>query len=74
MPAERQFETVALRAVDDMPEAIAKATSRSSRYLAILATPAPEVIGATIPHFALSQTLAIPESTNRVLQIYSRLE
>jgi 16S rRNA (guanine527-N7)-methyltransferase len=74
MPATRQFETIALRAVDNMPEALAIAAARSSRQIALLATQTPESPSPVIPSFLLSQTLPIPESTNRVLHLFTRSE
>jgi 16S rRNA (guanine527-N7)-methyltransferase len=74
LPPTRQFETVTLRAVDNMPEALAIAAIRSSRQIAFLATQTPESPSPVIPSFLLSQTLPIPESTNRTLQLFTRLE
>jgi len=54
----RSFDTVALRAVDDMKVALAAATSLASRQLLILATEIPEL---TVP-FTLSDKVELPGS------------
>jgi 16S rRNA (guanine527-N7)-methyltransferase len=74
MQAARQFETVTLRAVDNMPEALATAATRSSHHIALLATQTPEPLPLLLAPFKLTQTLPIPESTNRVLQLFTHLE
>lgn len=54
----RTFDTVALRAVDDMKSALAAAASRAARQLLILTTTIPEFAAP----FALSDKLELPGS------------
>lgn len=66
MPAGRQFDTVALRAVDDMDAAIREAGRRASGQVLILGTQA-----ATYPalsaEFAAADPVPMPGSTGGVL-------
>ncbi|MDP9050946.1 MAG: 16S rRNA (guanine(527)-N(7))-methyltransferase RsmG [Acidobacteriota bacterium] len=71
MPADRQFDTVTLRAVDDMDAAVAEASRRARRQLLILTTS-----GRSYPflakHFLSAPEIPLPESQNGVLLIASR--
>ncbi|MDW5265623.1 MULTISPECIES: 16S rRNA (guanine(527)-N(7))-methyltransferase RsmG [Acidobacteriaceae] len=69
MPAERQFHSVALRAVDNMAVAVAAAESRALRQVVLLtsAASAPALV-----KFPLQTTVAIPGSQSGVLLIASR--
>jgi 16S rRNA (guanine527-N7)-methyltransferase len=69
LPADRTFSTVTLRAVDDMPAALAAAALRATQSLLILGTP-----HTPIPHpFTLQQTIPLPESHDAVLLVLNRL-
>jgi 16S rRNA (guanine527-N7)-methyltransferase len=74
MPADRRFDVVALRAVDKMPDALAQAGRRSSGYVVVLATPSSEIGSAIGDGFELSDSFEVPESLNRNLQVFSRVE
>jgi 16S rRNA (guanine527-N7)-methyltransferase len=68
MPADRTFDAVALRAVEDMPAAIAAAALRSTNRLLILST-----LQAIIPPgFELESAIPLPESHNAVLLVACR--
>jgi 16S rRNA (guanine527-N7)-methyltransferase len=70
MPADRAFDTVTLRAVDDMPAALAAAALRATHSLLILGTahtPIP-------PACALESSIPLPESHDAVLLIARRVE
>ena len=69
MSDNRTFEVVTLRAVDNMPSALAAAALRASRKLLILGT-----LHTPIPFpFTLESTLPLPNSTNSALIIASRI-
>ena len=61
MPPDRQFETVTLRAVDDMDAAIREATKRATRAVLILTTHTGPQNGTSVP---------IPNSTDRILRMF----
>jgi 16S rRNA (guanine527-N7)-methyltransferase len=68
MPNNRKFEAVTLRAVEEMPTAIASAALRSTHTLLILG-----MLDTEIPSsFTLENTLPFPESENSVLMIARR--
>jgi len=56
LPAERQFDTVTLRAVDNMAAALAAAAPRAVREMFVLGSTPPELP----PGFALQQPIPIP--------------
>jgi 16S rRNA (guanine527-N7)-methyltransferase len=63
MPANRQFHTVALRAVDNMSAAIASAAPRATHQLLLLAGSIP-----TLPQgFSLEPPLPMPNSETSIL-------
>jgi 16S rRNA (guanine527-N7)-methyltransferase len=72
MPPNRQFDTIVLRAVDDMDTAVREAARRASRKVLILST-----FGRTYPalagHFYPAKSIPLPESKDAVLQILHRL-
>jgi 16S rRNA (guanine527-N7)-methyltransferase len=70
LPADRTFDAVTLRAVDDMPAALAAAALRATHKLLVLGTPHTPVP----PAFALEATIPLPESRDAVLLILDRLE
>jgi 16S rRNA (guanine527-N7)-methyltransferase len=73
MPSERQFDTVVLRAVDDMDAAVAEAAARASRQVLILTTTRQPANPALATHFRLAEPIPLPESTEGVLLIAHRL-
>jgi 16S rRNA (guanine527-N7)-methyltransferase len=66
MPPDRKFETVTLRAVDDMDAAIREATKRATNRVLILTT----AQSRTGPQNGTSMPIPIPNSTDRVLQMF----
>ena len=68
MPTVRQFDTVALRAVDNMAEAIRSASLRAQRRLLILGTAAPEAAG-----FTFQPPIPLPNSKDSAVWIGTRL-
>ena len=66
MPVERRFDTVTLRAVDNMAAALNAAESRAARQIAVLtsASTAPVFIG-----FSNEARISIPDSYGRILLI-----
>ena len=69
MPVERRFDTVTLRAVDNMAAALNAAESRAARQIAVLtsASTAPVFIG-----FSNQARISIPDSYGRILLIGNR--
>ncbi len=63
LPAERQFDTVTLRAVDNMAAALAAAGPRTSREILLLAGTPPELSDA----FALQPSISLPGSRSSYL-------
>jgi len=72
MPAERTFDVVTLRAVDDMEAAIAAAADRANRALIILGTTSAEYSSLKCG-FGSPEVRPIPESTGGALRIYRRM-
>jgi 16S rRNA (guanine527-N7)-methyltransferase len=68
MPAKRQFETVVLRAVDNMDSAVAEAANRASRQILILTTFG-KTYSALDKHFHLAAPIPLPESKESQLLI-----
>ena len=71
MPASRLFDTVTLRAVDEMEQAVAAASHRASRRLVILGTTASSY-PALQASFHRPQSIPIPETVDGSLLIYRR--
>lgn len=69
MPSERRFDTVALRAVDNMTAALAAAEVRANRQLLLLTSVA---AAPALPEFPKQSPILIPESLDRVLLLVSR--
>lgn len=69
MPSERRFDTVALRAVDNMTAALAAAEARTNRQLLLLTSVA---AAPALPEFPKQSRIFIPESLDRVLLLVSR--
>jgi 16S rRNA (guanine527-N7)-methyltransferase len=68
MAVNRTFDTVALRAVDEMPAAIAAAAARSTHNVLILG-----MLDASIPaDFTLEASIPLPESHDAALIIATR--
>jgi 16S rRNA (guanine527-N7)-methyltransferase len=63
MPPARQFHTVALRAVDNMPAAIAAAAPRAAHQLIVLAGSLPLLT----PEFSPEPGIPMPNSTTSIL-------
>jgi 16S rRNA (guanine527-N7)-methyltransferase len=73
MGPERQFDVVALRAVDGMVEAVREASVRAEGRVMILSTEAGlDAVGA-LEGFERAGRIALPESTNGVLEILRRV-
>jgi 16S rRNA (guanine527-N7)-methyltransferase len=68
MDDNRTFDAVTLRAVDDMPAAIAAAAFRAAHKLLILSTLNPQIP----PDFTIETTIPMPESHDSVLIIAHR--
>ena len=68
MPAARRFHTVALRAVDNMPAAIAAAAPRAAHQLLLLAGSLP----ALPPAFSPKPPIPIPNAATSVLLFATR--
>lgn len=72
MPPTQKFDTVTLRAVDNMDAAIQVASQRATRQIAILTTRQAELPTLTIP-FRFSDPIPLPESTNGILLTAHRI-
>jgi 16S rRNA (guanine527-N7)-methyltransferase len=68
MPKSRQFDTVTLRAVDNMAAAIVTAQPRAARHLLLLTGNPPTLP----PAFTPQTTIALPHSTSTILFIAHR--
>ncbi len=73
MPPKRQFDSVTLRAVDDMDVAISEAAIRASHRIMLLTTSRQPVHPAIGKDFQLSDSLPLPESKDGILLIAERL-
>jgi 16S rRNA (guanine527-N7)-methyltransferase len=71
MPPNRQFETVVLRAVDDMENAVKEAIRRASRKILILTTSG-KSYPALNQHFHLASTIPLPKSKDSQILIAHR--
>ncbi len=72
MPLERQFHTVALRAVDNMGAAIDESARRASNRVALLTTRRPQLLAIPEP-FRASEPIPLPESANGILLVAERI-
>ena len=72
MPEEWHFDTVALRAVDDMHAAIAEASKRSARQILILGTR--DAIYPGLREFRMKEPDLLPNSSTGVIWIGRRAE
>jgi 16S rRNA (guanine527-N7)-methyltransferase len=68
MPPARQFDTVTLRAVDDMASALTAAAPRASRQLLLLTSTPPHLPG----EFTLEPAIHLPETHSTILLRASR--
>ncbi len=68
MPPDRRFHTVTLRAVDDMPAALAAAEPHAAERLVLLAGAAP----ALTSEFTLERPIPIPGTASSLLLIATR--
>ena len=66
MPASRMFNTVALRAVDDMDAAVREAARRATTGLLILGTRSSNYPGLS-EHFSIAEPIPLPGSDNGIL-------
>lgn len=73
MPETQRFHTVTLRAVDDMEAAIHEAAFRASNRILILGTSKQAESPALAVRFNRAEAIPIPNSTDRVLLIASRV-
>jgi 16S rRNA (guanine527-N7)-methyltransferase len=73
MPPNRQFDTVALRAVDGMDEAVAEATLRARRKVVILTTLGSKSYPALKDSRLHTAEIPLPESQDGILLIAHRL-
>jgi 16S rRNA (guanine527-N7)-methyltransferase len=72
MPPDRQFDLVALRAVDNMEAACAEAARRSRHRVMILSTQGSAAPQALLDEFDLTEQIATPDSGKGLLNIFSR--
>jgi 16S rRNA (guanine527-N7)-methyltransferase len=70
LPAARHFDTVTLRAVDNMAAAVATAESRATHQLMLLTSAA---AAPTLHEFSRQSRIPIPESQDRILLIADRV-
>ena len=70
MPASRNFDVVALRAVDNMEAAVAAASQRASQRLAILASGRQEA--PALPGFSLAEEIVLPGEADLRLLLIAR--
>ncbi len=69
LPSAHQFHTVTLRAVDNMPAALAAAEPRATHQLLLLASAS---TAPALPNFPNQTKIPIPESQDRILLIAAR--
>ncbi|WP_348267622.1 16S rRNA (guanine(527)-N(7))-methyltransferase RsmG [Edaphobacter paludis] len=69
LPSTRQFDTVTLRAVDDMAAAVTAAASRAIRQVVVLTS---EANAPVLSDFPDQSRISIPESRDRILLTASR--
>ena len=72
MPAERRFDVVALRAVDEMESAVRGAGERARERVLILGTSGQSYGVEFAEGFHLSQSIPLPESKDGVLWVAKR--
>jgi 16S rRNA (guanine527-N7)-methyltransferase len=73
MPPARRFDTVVLRAVDDMDAAVIEAAARASRQVLLLTTSGQPAHPALEAGFRLADPIPLPESNQGVLLIAHRI-
>ena len=73
MPPARQFETVVLRAVDDMEAAVREAATRARSQVFILTTSRQSANPALAERFRLAEPIPLPESNEGVLLTARRI-
>lgn len=71
MPAKHQFHTVALRAVDEMNEAVVEASMRASREIVILGIN--DAVYSVTQEFRMEQPIPLPNSSNGAIWTARRL-
>lgn len=72
MHADRQFDAVAMRAVDDMEAAVGEAANRASDRVVIIGTARLVAYPALATDFNFEEPVALPESPGGVLLIARR--
>jgi 16S rRNA (guanine527-N7)-methyltransferase len=72
MPKSRQFQTVTLRAVDDMDTAVAEAAARAASRILILTTARHSAYSSLATDFRLADPIPIPESSDGIVLIANR--
>jgi 16S rRNA (guanine527-N7)-methyltransferase len=72
MPENRQFDTVVLRAVDDMNSAITESAKRATHQILILTTSV-KTYPTLSEYFTLAPLIQLPESKDGILQIAHRI-
>ena len=70
MPVDQRFDTVALRAVDNMQQAVTEASLRASRRLLILTTRGQNL--PTLASFETANTVALPGANEQQLLVLIR--
>ncbi len=74
MPTERRFDTVTLRAVDQMDAAVCQASLRASNRVLIVGSSPLPIYPSLAEHFRIEEPIALPESHHGVLLIAHRLQ
>lgn len=72
MPPKRQFDVVAMRAVDQMESAILTAAHRASDRVVILTTLNPPIPRELLADYGLAIQIALPQSDKGLLEIFAR--
>lgn len=72
MPPGKRFDTVALRAVDDMEAAVGEAGNRAARQVLILGTSRTPLSGVLDRAFELMARIPVPGSYEGILEILHR--
>ena len=72
MPADRRFDAVSLRAVDEMPAAVREASIRARQRLLIVGTAHPSIYPGVAERFLIAEPIALPQSSEGALWIAHR--
>jgi 16S rRNA (guanine527-N7)-methyltransferase len=71
MPVSQQFDTVSLRAVDDMDAAVHEAALRATKRVLVLGTRPSNYPGLS-EHFSIAEPVPLPQSDNGILLSLTR--